>query len=209
MRIALFGSTGMLGQHVAKACLDAGHTVTTLVRDPAKLGEMASHMTVVQGDYFDATNQKRTVEGADAVLTTIGPPLNREPNQGEYTQAMQTLIAAMQDASVKRIIAVGGAGLRIGNEDLHLPRRIMRFILKTRAGAGYLDKENEHNLLAKSSLDWTILRPPQIKDTTGTLTPTQEKVAGFTADAAQIASFMLASLNDQSTFQTKPYIATV
>jgi putative NADH-flavin reductase len=209
MKVAIFGSTGMLGMLLTKVALEAGHDIVTLVRKPEKLGGLASQIKVLKGDYFSPKDQRATLEGVDAVLTTIGPTLKRGQNQGEYTLAMQSLVAAMQDTSVQRIVAVGGAGLKLGDEKLSFGRAIMRQILRLGAGADYADKENEHNVLFRSSLNWTIVRPPQIADATGKFTPTLDKVAGFKVDAGQLAKYMVDSLEDTATIRTAPFVATV
>ncbi len=46
MTILLTGASGYLGQHVLLALLSAGHDVTALVRDPARLGKLAHHSNV-------------------------------------------------------------------------------------------------------------------------------------------------------------------
>ena len=38
MKLTVFGATGRIGGHVVQQALDAGHTVTAVVRDPARLG---------------------------------------------------------------------------------------------------------------------------------------------------------------------------
>lgn len=209
MRLAVFGATGMVGKAVTKAALDEGHEVVALVRSPEKLESLASRITLIPGDYFDPHAQCATLNNADAVLSTIGPPMKRGPNNGEYTHAMEQLIEAMRANSVNRIIAIGGAGLRLGDEKLGMARGIMRQILRWRGGPDYFDKEAEHNALFQSGLDWTILRPPQIGFASGEFTSTVNKVAGFKVDARQLASHMVEILNDRNSFQTAPFVATV
>jgi putative NADH-flavin reductase len=53
--------------------LCAGLQVRALVRDPSKLPEhLQSHIEVIQGDVTDIADVKRTVEGQDAVIVTLG-----------------------------------------------------------------------------------------------------------------------------------------
>ena len=54
MRIVVFGASSKSGLEVVKQRVAANHAVTAFVRDPAKLGTLASGVTVVQGDATDA-----------------------------------------------------------------------------------------------------------------------------------------------------------
>lgn len=46
MRVFVTGASGYLGLHVVTHLVDAGHTVTALVRDPARLGPLAANPAV-------------------------------------------------------------------------------------------------------------------------------------------------------------------
>ncbi|MEM7270972.1 MAG: NAD(P)H-binding protein [Pseudomonadota bacterium] len=209
MKITIFGATGMVGKVLTDAALEAGHEVTALVRSPDKLGPLAKRIRVIDGEYFSTEAQGEALSDAEAVMTTVGPRMKRGPNQGEYAKGMQALVNAMEAASVRRIVAIGGAGLKLGEEKLSFRRAVMRQILTAIAGASYKDKEREHNLLAASELDWTIVRPPQIAPAKGALTPTLDQAAGMKVDTRQLAGFMLACLDDPSTIRTAPFVATI
>lgn len=81
-------------------------------------------------------------------------------------------------------------------------------MLRLMGGRGYWDKEQEHNALMASQLNWTILRPPQIAPASGSLVVTLDSPAAFKADPAQLARQMVASLNDATTELTAPFVAT-
>jgi nucleoside-diphosphate-sugar epimerase len=208
MKLTIFGATGTVGTALIQEALAEKHDITALVRNPAKISAYSDRVNVVVGDYFDAVARARALEGADAVLTTIGPPMKRAPNNGEYNKAMTELIGQMQNAGIQRIVAVGGAGLRLGNEELALPRRIMRLMLRLLGGKGYWDKEQEHNTLFTSQLAWTILRPPQVAPVSGEFVVSLDRPEAFKADPIQLARQMMASLNDSETVRTAPFVAT-
>lgn len=199
----------MVGRVLLEEALDAGHEIVALVRHPEKLGDQASKVSIIAGDYLDQNAQRETIKGTDAVLTTVGPPMRRGNNTIGYASAMQTLISAMESASVSRIVALGGAGLKLGNENLGLKRTFMRRMLIMMSGEGYLEKEREHNVLYNSPLDWTILRPPQIKEANGTFAMSPEQSPGMTVDTRQLAKCMLDALSDASMIKRAPFVATV
>lgn len=209
MKVVIFGATGMVGQLLTQAALDAGHVVVALVRSPDKLGDLAKRISVIEGEYFDVEAQRQTLKGADAVLTTIGPPRTRAKNNGEYTKAMETLISVMEAELVSRIVSLGGAAIKLGDDKLNFSSALMRSIFNLTSGANYRDKENEQNILFQSSLDWTLIRPPQISKSEGVFTSTFDKVGGWKVDTQQLAEYMVAILTDRATFRTAPFVATV
>ena len=209
MKLLVLGATGMVGKVVTRQALSRGHMVTALVRNPQKLGDMESKITVLNGEYFDHQALSNALKGVDAVLTTIGPPMKRSPNANEYSDAMKSLVSAMEENSVTRIIAIGGAGLRLNNEPIAFGRAMMRRILILLSGANYLDKEKEHNVLFSSDLEWTIIRPPQITNAKGEFTVTTDKVRSFKVDTRQLSDYMLDCLDDDSTVRTAPFVSTV
>ena len=50
MNVAVLGATGRTRRLLVTELLARGHDVTVLVRDPARLGELADRVTVVTGD---------------------------------------------------------------------------------------------------------------------------------------------------------------
>lgn len=107
MNIALFGATGTIGQRILHEALQRGHTVTAIVRDPARLTETHPNLRVTTGDILDAASIATTVVGQDAVISSYGP---REGEAGGVVEVAHTLIAGLAQAGVKRLVVVGGAG---------------------------------------------------------------------------------------------------
>lgn len=73
MRLTVFGATGAVGQEIVRQALTAGHEVTAVVRDPARLPEglrgAALHAVVPLGD---TAAVRAAVAGRDAVLSGLG-----------------------------------------------------------------------------------------------------------------------------------------
>ena len=53
MNVAVLGATGRTGRLLVTELLVRGHDVTVLVREPARLGELAGRVSVVTGDTRD------------------------------------------------------------------------------------------------------------------------------------------------------------
>lgn len=80
MLILIYGVTGVCGQAMARAALNAGHQVRGLARTPEKLvSDIASKLErfVKMKDLYDIPALQEAVEGVDAIISaanyTAGP----------------------------------------------------------------------------------------------------------------------------------------
>ncbi|MBE1486393.1 NAD(P)-dependent oxidoreductase [Plantactinospora soyae] len=74
MCVTVFGATGGTGQHLVRQALAAGHHVTAVVRNPARLNH-ADHprLEPVIADAMDPDAIGETLTGQDAVVSVLGP----------------------------------------------------------------------------------------------------------------------------------------
>ena len=93
MQIAILGATGGIGGHVLDWALRAGHPVHALARDPQALPPAAG-LTVTRGDALDETAVAEVIDGADAVVSALGPRGAKAP--GLLAGAASHTILAMQ-----------------------------------------------------------------------------------------------------------------
>src|ERR1700755_551057 len=71
MKLLVLGATGKTGQLVLAAARRAGHDLTVLVRDPARLPS-TDGLTVLTGDASSAADVTRASSGQDAVISVVG-----------------------------------------------------------------------------------------------------------------------------------------
>jgi putative NADH-flavin reductase len=152
MKVALCGGTGHAGSRILKELLDRGHTVTAIVRDPAKLTAQ-QRLTVVKGDVSDEPSIVAASRGADALISAYGPG----PEHPELlVTATKHLLAAAKTSGVPRSLFVGGAGaLEVAPgvtliASGHLPAEWLP-IAQAHADALALARSSDVN--------WTILAP--------------------------------------------------
>lgn len=108
MRLTVFGATGAVGQEVVRQALAAGHEVTAVVRDPARLPEglrgVALHAVVPLGD---ESAVRGAVAGRDAVLSGLGA---RGRKAGDVTERLTVrVLEAMEAEGVRRLLVVSAA----------------------------------------------------------------------------------------------------
>jgi uncharacterized protein len=114
-RIAIFGATGTIGRRILREAVARGHTVTAVVRDPAKAD--ADGCAVVTGDVLDPDAVARAATGQDVLVSAVGAGTG-EGNRALIEPAAESLVDALRrlGPGAPRLIAVGGAGsLRTGS----------------------------------------------------------------------------------------------
>lgn len=162
MRLVVFGASGGTGREIVKQALEAGHTVTAFVRNPAKLMLQHPQLTVISGDVLDATAVEQAVAGQDAVISALGP--TRPPVPGMMETAAKNIVAAMRTAGVRRLISTTGAGVRDARDQPKLIDHLMKGLLTLMAGDVLRDSAANVACLRASGLDWTIVRYPRLLD---------------------------------------------
>jgi uncharacterized protein YbjT (DUF2867 family) len=152
--IALTGASGFLGREIARELLARGHSVRGLVRSRDKAASaLPSHpsLRLIEGDILDGgdggTALAGLTAGVDAVINAVG--IIRE-SAGQtfrkmHVDATRHLVTAARDSGVKRYIHVSALGANPEGK------------------AEYQRTKYEaEQIVRKSDLDWTILRPSMI-----------------------------------------------
>jgi hypothetical protein len=154
MKVVLIGASGMIGSRVLDELLSRGHEVKAVVRDPSKVKAQAG-LTVVAGDINDPA-AAAVVAGADVVVSAYAPGLETPEL---LVPATRNLIAGLEQAGVKRLIMVGGAGglnVAPGIRLIDVPD-----FPETYRGIAQVHIEAK-DLLAASDLEWTSFSPAAI-----------------------------------------------
>ncbi len=109
--VLLIGATGFVGNALLNELLSRGHSVTALVRDPAKVSASSPLLTVVRGDVTDVASTAALASGKDAILSAYnsgwGNPRQYEDNKANYP----LILEAARQSGVPRLLIVGGAGI--------------------------------------------------------------------------------------------------
>jgi putative NADH-flavin reductase len=211
VKLTIFGATGGTGICITEQALSAGHEVTVVVRDPARLSiSPHSRLHVVIADVMDPDAITPAVAGADAVLTAVGP---RGAGPTTVIQdSVGSIIAAMQKSGVRRLLALSGSIVADEGESFYL-----RYLIKPLARRTFLrhvcaDMRAAETEVAASELDWTILRPPRLtaKAATGTyrIAVDRNLPHGFTVPRADLAACMLALIEDPASLRALIGIAS-
>jgi uncharacterized protein YbjT (DUF2867 family) len=212
MKMTIIAATGRIGRLLVDQALAAGHEVTAVARHPEAF---RSDVRVVRVDLLraDPPALSLAIDGADAVLSGLGPRSKRE--FGIATAGTRRIVEAMKETGVRRIVAVSAAPVSTtASPGRPAPPRhdpgegpVMRYVLtpaiRTVLRAHYDDLALMEDVLRDSGLDWTVVRPPQLKDKplTGTYRSAfgQNVRRGTSVGRADVAHLMLAVLQRPDT----------
>lgn len=109
MKVALLGATGYVGSALLKEALDRGHTVTAVVRHPEKL-EKRKGLIPKAGDVYDTDSLAKLIQGNDALISAFNPGWKNPNLYNDQVRGTASIIAAVKQAGIKRVLWVGGAG---------------------------------------------------------------------------------------------------
>ena len=208
MKLLIFGPTGGTGREVVKQALDQGHSVTAYARDPAKIEDIQhSSLKVVRGNVLDPVAVKEAVAGHEAVFVTIGAGPTRTTLREDGTR---NIVDAMQGAGVKRLICQSSLG--VGDSRANLPFFTKHIIVGIFLRHAFADHERQEVVVRQSTLNWTIVRPPHLKDGPRTevyrygFSTTDKKIKNWIS-RADVAHFMLKQLFDDTYLQKDPGVS--
>ena len=196
MKIAIFGGTGATGRLLIAQALDEGDIVTAYTRHPEKLGIVNDRLTVVEGELSDTPMIERAIEGADGVISLLGQgaPLKGTP----IASGTRNILSAMTKFGVRRLVVVATASASDPSDKLPLRSRFFIGIAKVFMRPAYDDVVATALAIRESDRDWTIVRPPFLKNgpKTGHVNVGYlgDGVTGTYLSRANAADFMLKEL---------------
>jgi putative NADH-flavin reductase len=198
MRLTIFGATGGTGAQLVPQALQAGHEVTAVVRDPARL-PVSEHdrLRVVRADVMDPDDIVDAVDGADVVVSALGS----RPGSGQArvcSDGTRSILAAMHKAGVRRIAVVSAAGAYNDPSDGPVTRLVAKPILQRVLRESFADTREMDRQVQSSGTDWTIVRPPRLTNgqRRGRFRTATDHLVGRRISRADLADAILAAVGD-------------
>lgn len=157
------GGSGIGLATVARA-LACGWHVKALSRRAHDLALSHERLEKVPADALDGSAMVDALEGVDAVVQSVGVPMNLKLLTGPITlfsRSTQVLLNAMAHNACSRLVAVTGFGAGESRSAIHPLQRVpFNFVF----GEAYADKSLQEGLIGGAGLsgmhlDWTIVRP--------------------------------------------------
>jgi len=145
-KIAIIGATGRAGSQLLEEALRRGHSVTAIARDTSKIGARAGVVSKSL-DVLDTAALRAAVTGHDVVITAAH----------FATVPATAIVGPVQQAGVKRLLVVGGAGSLLLPDDSRVVDSANfpeEYKTEASAGAAFLEA-----LRQEQQLDWTFVSP--------------------------------------------------
>jgi len=160
--VLVIGASSGIGLETAKAALAAGHRVRAFARSASAITLSGAGLERFTGDARNAGDVASALEGVDVVVQALGVPIkNLLGPVTLFSDATNVLVPAMEEAGIRRVIAVTGFGTGDSRDAIGFLQRVpFRLVF----GRAYDDKDAQEMRIRRSDLNWTFVRP-------GVLTP--------------------------------------
>ena len=161
-RLVIFGATGPTGRLLLHQAIEEGYHVTAVARHPAAVETVYERLRVLSGDVFDASSVEQAIAEQDAVIAVFGVGYSFKPIT-IYSRGIENIVQTMQKKGVHRLVCVTSGGTSPhydSNEGLFFGLLMKQFIGRTL----YADMRRMEQIVMRSDLDWTIVRPARLID---------------------------------------------
>ena len=208
MRIAIFGGTGMAGAAVTRLALEHGHQVRALVRGTGHSATAVPEVDVVHGDALDPDAVARTIDGADAVVSTLGG--FRGPQS--IATGTQHIISAVRERGTRRLVVLQGFHVDFPGDPHNVGRHLVEtfLTLRCRTLVSYGAQLGEL-LRSADDVSWTLVRIPRMVEAG----PSGRAVAGIfelgpwsSVRSGDVAAHLLALAEGDASVHDAPMLYT-
>jgi putative NADH-flavin reductase len=211
--ILVAGASRGIGLETVKRALAEGHAVRALARSAAAIALEGEKLEKMSGDALDRATVAAALSGVDAIIQTLGAPFGSEAVlQGTtlFSKATRVLVDSMAAAGVKRLIAVTGLGA--GDSRGHGGFLYDTFVFPLVLKRLYDDKDVQEQIIKRSGLDWTIVRPGILTSGPATgayralLDPKDWRAGSISR--ADVADFLVRQVTDRAYIGKAPLLIT-
>jgi len=160
MKIAVIGASAGIGLETVKRALERNHEVVALARSAVQHPEYP-FLKSINGDALNKYDLTRAIEGADAVIITLGT----RKNMGQTTlfSDFAKLLLEVQKISKSKATHLIVTGFGTG-ESANYVGWFVKLFLKYFLKDVYADKAKMEELISSSDLNWLIVRPGRLLD---------------------------------------------
>lgn len=121
VKIAVVGSTGLIGEPVTRELISAGFDVTLVVRNPAKASQLFPGIKMAEADVFNFEEMKSALAGQEMVYISLSPA--RTKNQRTpmaEREGLSNILEAAKQNGLRRVLFLSSLVQRYnGMNDFH------------------------------------------------------------------------------------------
>ena len=210
--VLIIGASRGIGLETVKAALHAGHSVRALARSARRIPVDHPKLEKMVGDALRVPTVKRALTGVDVVIQSLGisaGPENIFNPTRLFSIATRVLVAAMEEAQVKRLICVTGFG---AGDSRGRGGFLYSVAFNLLVGRIYDDKDVQERIVRRSKLDWVIARPviltngPKTNAYRAWIDP-RDWTCGFVS-RVDVADFLVKQIGDDAFLRKTPVLTS-
>ena len=210
--VLIIGASRGIGLETVKAALQAGHSVRAFARSARRILIGHARLEKITGDALEMPAVRGALTGVDVVIQSLGisagPEIILKPTQF-FSTATRMLIAAMEEAQVKRLICVTGFGAGDSRDRGGFLYSVAFHLLMGRV---YDDKDAQERIVRRSKLDWVIVRPVILTNGPKTsayraLVDPRDWTCGFVS-RADVADFLVKQIDNDAFLHKTPVLTS-
>ena len=202
MKLVVFGSTGGTGRELVRQALELGHEVTAFARHAQALGIAHERLRIFEGDALQQVSVDAAIKGQGALLSALGTR-SLFTHITLFSQSAECIVGSMERQGVQRLIVESSLGVGDSRGQLGLLGTwiaVPVFLARI-----YADKERQESIIARSQLDWTIVRPAMLtkgsqRGNYRTWSGAAPKPSASRISRADVAHLMLSILTKTETY---------
>ncbi|SDH42937.1 NAD(P)-dependent oxidoreductase [Mucilaginibacter gossypii] len=163
-KLVIVGANGGIGRQCVEQALQAGHLVTAILRNPAKLAIEHPNLKKVSGDVMQPGAFENNFENQDAVISAIGVAggVGSDKPTALYSQGNANILKAMEQKGIKRMFLISASAIEISPVLPFYIRLVEKYVVQKLLKHMYTDLLKMEVVIKSSNISWTIIRPPQL-----------------------------------------------
>jgi uncharacterized protein YbjT (DUF2867 family) len=222
MNITVFGASGATGKHFIDLASRRGHAIRAVYRTMPPVSSSGQVEILVHPDIFNPDFVTQAIQGADVVITTLGPNFARPHNAltkmisptDLHQRLARTLVRVTRDSGASpRVISVSTGSMGPGDGTMGPGPRMLLGFFRTFVARNLRlvgrDLGAMEQVLAASGLDWYAVRPVKLTD--GPLTErvqASDRFAMRSISRADVAWYLLVLAEDPKPQQRTPILVS-
>jgi len=205
-QIAVIGGTGKSGKYVVQELMNRNIPIKLLLRKTSSFESNNPLIEVVRGDARDYESIYSLLEGCDAIISTLSQPVGEE---SIFSDATRNILRAMEAQRISRYVVTAGLNVDVIGDEKNEQVRFATDWMYQNYPKTTKDRQVEYELLAESTIDWTMVRLPMIIQTEERF-PVEVSLVdcpGENISASDLAVFLADQLLSETYVKKSPFIA--
>ncbi|MEM8567674.1 MAG: NAD(P)H-binding protein [Bacteroidota bacterium] len=173
MNILILGGTGRTGKLLVQESLSAGYQVHMLVRDLTNIPFEARqpNLKLFEGTPENINDLEKALRGCEYVINTLNISRNSDFPWSKLrtpptllSNSVRNIMDLSSFLPIKKVVICSAWGVAESRD--HIPFWFKWLIAYSNISAAYIDHQRQEDVLKSSTLDWVIVRPVGLTNST-------------------------------------------